>query len=119
MRASYIPHFGDGDEVMGVYVLVTDITESKGAEAEINRLHALLAEPDISNLVVDFSTTRYLSSIIIGAIIALCKKTCDDGGKAALCNASDGMYDQIQIMKLDTVFPYFPSRGEAIDSLLA
>ena len=86
-------------------------------ESEINQLHRMLDEPGVENLVVDVGSAPYFGSIIIGAIMALCLKARDAGGQAMLCNASPAMLDVIQIMKLDTLLPYYSTREEAIRSL--
>lgn len=90
--------------------------ESDVAHA-VDDLHERFSSPGTVNLVVDFGQVTYLGSIMIGSIIALCKRAVDGGGQAVLCNASDGMFDALQIMKLDTVFPYFASREAALNSL--
>ena len=92
-------------------------TSEYGLEKEISGLHRLLSDPKVSNLVVDVGSAPYFGSMVIGTIMALCKKVCDQGGQAVLCNASQGMYDAIKTMKLDTVVPYYPTREEALRSL--
>ena len=37
ISGDYIPHFNDQQEVMGIYVVVNDVTESKRAEESIRR----------------------------------------------------------------------------------
>jgi anti-anti-sigma factor len=89
-------------------------TSEWGLEKEISGLHELLSDPKVANLVVDVGSAPYFGSMVIGTIMALCKKVCDRGGQAVLCNASQGMYDAIKTMKLDTVVPYYPTREEAL-----
>lgn len=86
---------------------------------EIDLLHKQLEEPGLQNLVVDVGSAPHFGSIIIGAIMALCKKAHDRGGKAAFCNASPGMLDAMQIMRIDSVMPYFATRAEALAFLAA
>jgi anti-anti-sigma factor len=84
---------------------------------EVDSLHQMMETPGVVNVVVDVGNAPHLGSLIIGALMALCKKAHDRGGTAAFCNASDGMLDMLQIMKIDTVMPYYHSRDEAIDAV--
>ncbi len=84
---------------------------------EVDALHKLMETPGLINLVVDVGNAPHYGSLIIGALMALCKKANDRGGTAAFCNASQGMLDMLQIMKIDTVMPYYPTRQEAIESV--
>jgi anti-anti-sigma factor len=81
---------------------------------EVDALHKLMDAPGLVNVVVDVGNAPHYGSLVIGAIMALCKKANNRGGLAAFCNASDGMLDMLQIMKIDTVMPYFPTRQEAL-----
>ena len=89
-----------------------DVMESD-LRREVEGLHKLMETPGVVNVVVDVGHAPHFGSLIIGALMALCKKANDRGGTAAFCNASEGMLDMLQIMKIDTVMPYFPTRKEA------
>jgi anti-anti-sigma factor len=84
---------------------------------EVDSLHKLMDAPGLINLVVDVGNAPHYGSLVIGALMALCKKANNRGGLAAFCNASDGMLDMLQIMKIDSVMPYHPTRREAIDAV--
>lgn len=81
---------------------------------EIDTIHSLIDQEDCQHLVVDLSGSTYFGSIVIGAVMALCGKIKNKNGKAALCNATQSVYDSIQIMKLDAAVPYFPTKEEAL-----
>lgn len=89
-------------------------TEESALEREIDNLHKVLDEPAMKNIVVDIGSLPFFGSIIIGAIMALCTKAISRGGKAVMCDASEGMRDVIRIMKLDSVVPYYQTRAEAM-----
>ena len=84
---------------------------------EVDALHRLLDTPGVINVVIDVGNAPHYGSLIIGALMALCKKANDRGGMAVFCNASQGMLDMLQIMKIDSVMPYFATRSEALQAV--
>ncbi len=92
-------------------------TEESALEREIDALHKVFDDPGMKNIVIDIGSLPFFGSIIIGAIMALCHRAIAGGGKAVLCDASEGMRDVLRIMKLDTVLPYFNTREEALASV--
>jgi len=86
-------------------------------EAEVSSLHKLIDQKKIRKLIVDIGNAPFFGSLLIGAILGLCKKVSDQDGLAVMCNASEGMRESIRIMKLDTVIPYYEARAEALASL--
>ncbi|MFQ5734661.1 MAG: STAS domain-containing protein [Planctomycetaceae bacterium] len=86
--------------------------EETALAKEVARLHEML--DDAKNIVVDVGGSPYFGSLVLGSLIALCKRVTDAGGKAALCNASEGMRESLQIMKIDTIIPYFATCEEAL-----
>jgi anti-anti-sigma factor len=93
-----------------------DVMESELGR-EVEGLHKLMDTPGVINVVVDVGHAPHFGSLIIGALMALCKKANDRGGTAAFCNASEGMLDMLQIMKIDSVMPYLPTRKEALEAV--
>jgi anti-anti-sigma regulatory factor len=84
---------------------------------EVDALHRMLETPGLVNVVIDVGNAPHYGSLIIGALMALCKKAETRGGKAVFCNASQGMLDMLQIMKIDSVMPYFSTRTEALEAV--
>jgi anti-anti-sigma factor len=93
-----------------------DVMESD-LRREVEGLHKMMETPGVINVVVDVGHAPHFGSLIIGALMALCKKANDRGGLAAFCNASEGMLDMLQIMKIDTVMPYYATRKEALEGV--
>lgn len=101
-------------------LIVTPIGDSLGVEErmlekEIAALHKAIEKKKARHIVIDVSGSPYFGSLMMGAMIALCKRATDEGGKAALCCASGGMLESIQIMRLDRVVPHFPNREDALE----
>ncbi len=110
-------------EVLGDTFLVVPRKESLGMQESdlkryIEEIHDTFDSSGAKNVIVDIGAAPFFSSIIIGAILGLCHHTRDTDGTAALCNASAGMYEVINVMKLDSVMPYFKTREEAVASFV-
>ena len=88
--------------------------QERQLKKEIDTIHAIIDEEECRHLVVDLSGAPYFGSIVIGAVMAICGKIHNKNGRAALCNATEGVFDSIQIMKLDAAVPYFPTREDAM-----
>ena len=83
---------------------------------ETNASLRLLDNPALKNLVVDLGSVQVLGSIIITSIIKLARKAQNVGGGAAFCNASQPMLEVLETMNFGRLWPYFPTREEAIRS---
>ncbi len=88
--------------------------QERQLKKEIEAIHAVIDQDDCQHLVVDLSGAPYFGSIVIGALMAICGKIRNKNGRAVLCNATEGVFDSIQIMKLDAAFPYHPSLEDAL-----
>jgi anti-anti-sigma factor len=88
--------------------------QERQLKKEIDAIHHLIDHDDNPHLVVDLGGAPYFGSLVIGAVMAICGKVKNKNGKAALSNATQGVHDSIQIMKLDAAVPYFSTREEAM-----
>ena len=113
------PYERDGDVVIVTPAGDTLSVQERQLKKEIDVIHSVIDQDDCPHFVVDLSGAPYFGSIVIGAMMAVCGKVKDKNGKAALCNATPGVHDSIQIMKLDSAVPYYPSREEAMNYVQA
>ena len=88
--------------------------QERQLKKEIDAIHAVIDADECQHLIVDLGGAPYFGSIVIGAVMAFCGSIHNKKGRAALCNATEGVYDSIQIMKLDAAVPYFPTREDAL-----
>lgn len=88
-------------------------------EWEVDHLHKVIEQPGVRHVVIDVGQSPYFGSLLIGSLIVLCRKAQLGGGQSLLCNASDGMRDALDIMKVDSIIQYCPTREEALATLSA
>jgi len=100
------------------------IPEGNGLGFRYNDLHKetsavrrMLAQSGVADIVIDLGKLNYFGSEFIGALIQLARTTTNSGGRAAICNASDRMRQVLVNMNLHTLWPYFDTRAEALQSL--
>ncbi len=72
----------------------------------------LITRASLPNLVVDISNADVMDSIIMNAMMAMCRAA---KGRAAICNASEGILEILSEISLTKVWPHFPTREEAIN----
>ncbi|MCA9026065.1 MAG: FHA domain-containing protein [Planctomycetaceae bacterium] len=75
----------------------------------------LITRPSLPNLVVDISNADVMDSIIMNAMMAMCRAA---KGRAAICNASSGILELLSEISLTKVWPHFPTREDAINYVL-
>jgi anti-anti-sigma factor len=71
----------------------------------------------IRNVVVDAAQSSYLSSSIIGAMIQMWEAVSAAGGRLAVCGLTDDAMEALVATRLDTRWPSFPTRAEALAGL--
>lgn len=80
-------------------------------------LNALKTTPGLMHVVVDLQLAPFFGSTMLGAMIKLWQAITAAKGKMVLCCASDFEVDVLQATKLDSVWPQYASRAEAIAAL--
>lgn len=88
--------------------------EERQLVLEINSIHKLIDESDVEHVVIDLSSTPYLGSLIIGALMVFCRKVRDRNGGVAMCAAKAGVKDALEIMRMGDIIPYHEDRAAAL-----
>ena len=68
-------------------------------------------------LILDFSTTEYLSSVGLRVLRDINVNLEDLGGKMILCGASKSLMDLFKVVHLDQLIPIYTTKAEALASL--
>ncbi len=77
----------------------------------------LVEKQKCSKIVLDFSNVEYLSSGVLGKLIALYKRARENQGTVALCGICDSILDIFKITRLDTILHIFGNEYEAVAAL--
>ena len=65
-------------------------------------------------IILDLSTTVYVSSLILASLVYIQKKAKDSGGDLIFCEVKNRVLEIIQVTNLDKVFTIVPTRAEAM-----
>ncbi len=87
-----------------------DIDVQREGQEIINHLKS----NDVQVLIVDMSRANYFGSLMIGIINSYGQTVKQRNGQMFLCGASDEMLAVLKIMKLDSLWPHFPKRADAL-----
>ena len=86
---------------------------------ESNATLQVLDDTSLRHVVIDLGRELVLGSIMISVVIKICREVGLRGGKAALCNANDEMLEVLRTMNLERLWPYYPTRNDALTSVRA
>jgi len=81
-------------------------------------LMGVIEQAEKINLVLDFSTVKFLSSAVLGLLIRVSKKVYERGGQLRLCSISPRIYEIFKITRLTEIFDIFPDRASAVASFV-
>jgi anti-anti-sigma factor len=107
----------DGEVV--ILIPRSDLRESdyldieSGARAVLD----LVSLPEVKGVVLDFHRTDYYGSTALGFFLRLWKRVGSRGGRMAFCNLSPNENEILAVTRLDTLWPAFPSRDEAVKAV--
>ena len=85
------------------------VLDPKSVPAVTEDLYDLVDNRKIANILLDLSAVRFLSSPMIGTLVALHKKTLDHSGQVVLCGLSSNLYRVFQVSRLTAVLRFAPS----------
>ena len=116
--ASLKPRVSVEYDEKAVIVTFTDekILEERDIADLQDSLNGIIEQADRINLVLDFSTVKFLSSAVLGLLIRVSKKVYEREGQLRLCNISPRIYEIFKITRLTKIFDIYPDRDAAIAS---
>ena len=96
-----------------------DLRESNYQEIEAGAqgILDLVSAPEVKGVVLDFHRTDYYGSTALGFFLRLWKRVGSRGGRMAFCNLSPNESEILAVTRLDTLWPAFPSREEAVKAV--
>lgn len=80
------------------------------------QLYELVDTQDRKKLVLDFEKVRFLSSMALGVLINLRKKSAAIKGSVALCSLRPELFRVFKISKLDKLFKCYENEEKALNS---
>lgn len=90
------------------------ILDSVGVEAISRELYALVDEQARKKIVLDFSNVRFLSSQMLGVLIALHKKLKEIGGRYIIAGLQPELHRVFRITRLDKVLDFAEDETKAL-----
>jgi anti-sigma B factor antagonist len=81
-----------------------------------NELMDLVEQRHRTRLLINFSKVEYLTSAVLGKLIALHKKIQELNGELKLCGIRPSIYEVFKITKLNKVFEIFDDEDQALSS---
>jgi anti-sigma B factor antagonist len=88
------------------------ILEDTDVRALRESIEAVIEQAGRLHLVLDFRHVRFLSSAVLGLLIRVSKRVCEQGGQLKLCNIHPGIYEVFKITRLTNIFDIY----ESVDS---
>ena len=104
---------------LGEFTVVCFQTPTLMNANELERIAAaldtLVAEDEVSKLLLDFTRVQYLSSQAIGIVLSLNKKLGQvEAGKLALCGVGPQLAQLLKLTRLDRILTIFESSRQAL-----
>jgi len=102
-------------------VVVVDLGSSTVLDASTidavgRKLYELVEKQAHRKIILDFSQVRFLSSMILGVLIRLRKRSAAINGRVVLCGLRPELHKVFKISKLDSLFEFYPNEEEALKS---
>ena len=70
-----------------------------------------------TKIVVDLSHCDYVGTVMLGAFLKLWKRISQRGGTLVLCNVSPMVVQVLRFTKLETIWPSYGSRDQALQAI--
>ncbi|WP_396207342.1 STAS domain-containing protein [Gemmatimonas sp.] len=71
-------------------------------------------EQGVKLVVADFSTSGYIDSSGLGALVSLSRRLRESGGDLRLVGLNDDLRTLFELTRLDALFPLYATRADAL-----
>ena len=107
------------DSVAIVSFVTSRILDQSNVQQLGEEFDALVDQFHLDKIILNFENVSYMSSAVMGKLVALLKKVKGSGGKLRLCNIESSIYEIFEIMRFDKMFEISPSVDDAVQKLTA
>ncbi len=83
-------------------------------EREAEPILRRMGTGDVRHVVIDMAMTEYCGSATLAFFLKLWMRVRERHGRLALCNVSPVVRDVLAATRMDTIWPVFPTRDEAL-----
>lgn len=106
------------NDVAVVSFVTSRILDQSNVQQLGEEFDELVDEHHLKKVVVNFENVSYMSSAVMGKLVALLKKVQAAGGQLMLCNIEDSIYEIFEIMRFDRMFSIADNEDEAVLALM-
>ena len=93
--------------------------DGKSLEALDQMLVELASDEAARTVLLDATCTQFMDSNFLEVLIRFWKRLSQRGGRLALCCVAPECKEVIRVTRLDTIWPVYASREEALQALKA
>lgn len=83
------------------------ILEEMDIRALQESIMSVIEQAERINLILDFGNVRFLSSAVLGLLIRVLKRICEQEGQLKLCNINPKIYEVFKITRLNKTFDIY------------
>jgi len=83
------------------------ILEEMDIRALQESIMSVVEQAERINLILDFGNVRFLSSAVLGLLIRVLKRICEQEGQLKLCNINPKIYEVFKITRLNKTFDIY------------
>ncbi|MFW6189209.1 MAG: anti-sigma factor antagonist [Planctomycetota bacterium] len=106
------------DDVAVVSFVTSRILDQSNVQQLGEEFDSLVDQHHLEKIVVNFENVSYMSSAVMGKLVALLKKVQSEGGELKLCNIEESIYEIFEIMRFDKMFDIEQSEEDAVLALM-
>jgi anti-sigma B factor antagonist len=92
------------DDILTIRILDERLVDPEQLKRMFDELYEILGKTDQTQVVLDFTSVKFMASAMLGKLVALQKKCVEYRAKLKLCGISPEIMEVFKITKLNKVF---------------